>query len=70
MRTLLEILSGQLKKTVLQLVLVYIGLVGWNRESTVMRPLANRRLTQRQIFRHHHLHLRLLHHYRFHLRCC
>ena len=35
-----------------------------------MMPLANRRLTQRQIFRHHLLHLRLHHHYRFHPRCC
>ena len=70
MRTLLEIISGQLMKTGLQLVLVYIGLAAWCGGTAVMMPLANRRLTQRQIFRHHLLHLRLHHHYRFHPRCC
>ena len=70
MRTLLEIISGQLKKTGLQLVLVYIGLDAWCGGTAVMMPLANCRLTQRQIFRHHLLHLRLHHHYRFHPRCC
>ena len=50
--------------------LVYIGLDAWCGGTAVMMPLANCRLTQRQIFRHHLLHLRLHHHYRFHPRCC